>query len=120
MKLPGAGKSPKPGEGALSFDTTRGPRPANASMLGMKEDPQHWALKASFGATIGEGFREQWRPPPQSQPALLPATRIGGERVSLGFGESGKKLVFTALHAAVAKSVCNVHIDERGFVVATP
>jgi hypothetical protein len=120
MKLPGAGASLRAGADALAFDTTRSPRPANASMTSMKEDPQHWALKASFGATVGEGFREQWRPPPLPQPALMPATRIGGERVSLGFGESGKKLVFTALHAAVAKSVCNVHIDERGFVVATP
>lgn len=120
MKLPGAGKSPKPGEGALSFDTTRGPRPANASMISMKEDPKHWALKASLGATIGEGFREQWRPPPQPRPALLPPTSYGSERLSLGFGETGKRLTFTALHAAVAASVCNIHIDERGFVVSTP
>jgi hypothetical protein len=120
MKLPGTGKSPKPGEGALSFDTTRGPRPANASMTSMKEDPKHWALKVSFGATVGEGFREQWRPPPQPRPALLPTTSYGSQRVSLGFGETGKRLTFTALHAAVAASVCNVHIDERGFVVNTP
>ena len=120
MKLPGAGKSPKPAEGALSFDTTRGPRPANASMISMKEDPKHWALKASLGATVGEGFREQWRPPPQPQPALLPTTSYGSQRLSLGFGETGKRLTFTALHAAVAASVCNVHIDERGFVVSTP
>jgi hypothetical protein len=119
MKLPGA-KSPKPGAGALSFDTTRGPRPANASMTSMKEDPGHWALKASFGATVGEGFREKWRPPPQPRPALLPATSYGSKRISLGFGETGRKLKFTALHAAVAASVCNVHIDERGFVVDTP
>src|SRR5438067_5129976 len=81
MKLLGAGRSPKPGEGALSFDTTRGPRPANASMIGMKEDPKHWALKASFGATVGEGFREEWRPPPEPRPALapLPATRYGSQ-----------------------------------------
>ena len=120
MKLPGAGKSPKPAEGALSFDTTRGPRPANASMISMKEDPKHWALKASLGATVGEGFREQWRPPPQPQAALLPTTSYGSQRLSLGFGETGKRLTFTALHAAVAASVCNVHIDERGFVVSTP
>jgi len=120
MKLPGAAKSPKPGAGALSFDTTRGPRPANASMIGMKEDPKHWALKASFGATVGEGFREQWRPPPQPRAPLLPTTSYGSERISLGFGETGKRLTFTALHAAVAASVCNVHIDERGFVVSTP
>jgi hypothetical protein len=120
MKLPGAGRSPKPGEGALSFDTTRGPRPANASMISMKEDPKHWALKASFGATVGEGFREQWRPPPEPRPALLPPTSYGSQRISLGFGETGKRLTFTALHAAVAASACNVHIDERGFVVRTP
>ena len=66
MKLPGAGKSPKPG--ALSFDTTRSPRPANASMISMEEDPKHWALKASFGATVGDGFREQWRAPPTPRP----------------------------------------------------
>jgi len=118
MKLPG--KLPKPGVGALSFDTTRAPRPANASMTSMKEDPGHWALKASFGATVGVGFREQWRPPPQSRTALLPTPSYGGRRVSLGFGETGKKLKFTALHAAVAASVCNIHIDERGFVVSTP
>ena len=120
IKLPGAGKSPKPGAGALSFDTTRGPRPANASMISMKEDPKHWALKTSFGATVGEGFREQWRPPPQARAPLLPTTSYGSERISLGFGETGKRLTFTALHAAVAASVCNVHIDERGFVVSTP
>jgi hypothetical protein len=120
MKLPGAGKSPEKGAGALSFDTTRGPRPANASMTSMKEDPKHWALKASFGATVGEGFREQWRPRPQPRPALLPATRYGSQRISLGFGEAGRRLTFTALHAAVAARVCNVHIDERGFVVSTP
>ncbi len=120
MKLPGACTSPKPREGALSFDTTRAPRPANASMTSMKEEPTHWALKASFGATVGEGFREQWRPPPQSRPALLPPTSYGSERISLGFGETGKRLTFTALHAAVAASECNVHIDERGFVVSTP
>jgi len=120
MKLPGAGKSPRPGAGALSFDATRAPRPANASMISMKEDPKHWALKASLGATIGEGFREQWRPPPQPRPALLPASSYGSKRISLGFGETGKRLTFTALHAAVAESECNIHIDERGFVVATP
>lgn len=120
MKRPGAGKSPQPGKGPLAFDTTREPRPANASMIGMKEDPKHWALKASFGATVGEGFREQWRPPPPPRPALLPTPSYGSQRLSLGFGESGKRLIFTALHAAVAARVCNLHIDERGFVVSTP
>jgi hypothetical protein len=120
MKLPGAGPPPRPGSGPVVFDTTRGPRPANASMVSMKEDPQHWALKASFGATVGEGFREQWRPPPVSMQDLSPTARYGSDRISLGFGEAGKQLVFTALHAAVAAQTCNIHIDERGFVLSVP
>jgi hypothetical protein len=120
MKLPGAEKMPSPAPGALVFDTTRSPRPASASMTSMKEEPEHWALKASFGATVGEGFREQWRPPPLPLAPLLPVTQYGSERISLGFGETGKKLTFTALHAAVSKGICNVHIDERGFVMNTP
>ena len=58
--------------------------------------------------------------PRHSRAPLLPPTSYGSPRFSLGFGETGKKLVFTALHAAVAASVCSVHIDERGFVVSTP
>jgi hypothetical protein len=120
MKIPGA-KSPKPGQSDHSFDATRTARPANASMTSMKEEPGHWALKASLGATIGEGFREKWRPPPLPRPALLPTTSYGtSQRISLGFGETGKRLTFTALHAAVAASKCSIHIDERGFVVDTP
>ncbi len=115
MKLPGAGPSPK--IGALVFDTTRAPRPANASMISMQEDPKHWALKASFGATVGEGFREQWQPPPKSIAALLPERHFGSDRVSLAFGQTGQKLNFTALHAAVSDKLCNLHIDQRGFVV---
>jgi hypothetical protein len=121
MKLPPAAKlTKKEGEGAFAFDATRGPRTAGASMISMKEDPDHWALKASFGATVGEGFREEWRPPPTPRPALLPTTSYGSKRISLGFGETGHRLTFTALHAAVAPKECNIHIDERGFVVDTP
>ena len=48
--LPNFDKLPKPAPGAI--DTRYAARPANASMTGMREDPQHWALKASFGATV--------------------------------------------------------------------
>ncbi|WP_413989985.1 hypothetical protein ACMDCR_29325 [Labrys okinawensis] len=119
-KRPDAGELPKPGECGSSFDATRTPRSANASMIGMRDDPTNWALEASLGATEGVGFREQWRPPPQPRPALLPETQYGSKRISLGFGETGKRLTFTALHASVSKRKCNVHIDERGFVVAAP
>jgi len=116
--LPNFDKLPKPKPGAV--DTRFGPRLANASMTSMREDPKHWALKASFGATVGEGFREEWRAPPVPKAPLLPQSSMGSKRISLSFGETGHRLSFTALHAAVAASECNVHIDERGFVVASP
>ena len=115
---------------ALNFDVTRGPRSPGASMISMKEDPNHWALKASFGATIGVGFRELWRAPPEIGVGLprLNEPKYGKtDPYKLGFGETGKYLKFTALHAAVAppspyrkKRGCNIHIDERGFVVDLP
>ena len=120
MKIPGATPIPIPGSGPLAFDNTRRPRPANASMMSMKEDPDNWALKCSFGATKGEGFREQWRPPPISRDDLLPIARYGSDRISLGFGETGKRLVFTSLHVAVEPKLCKMHIDERGFVLSVP
>lgn len=120
MKLPGAEKLPVPGLGALSFDTTRGPRSPNASMTSMKEEPDHWALKASFGATIGEGFREEFQPPPATSVPLLPEPSYGSQRLAVGFGENSRMLKFTALHAAVSPRGCNIHIDERGFVVKLP
>jgi hypothetical protein len=52
-------------------------------------------------------------------PTAAPAG-YGSDRISLGFGETGKPLTFTAHHAAVAASVRNVHSDEGGFVVSTP
>ena len=115
---------------AVNIDVTRGPRSPGASMIGMKEDPDHWALKASFGATIGEGFREQWRAPPEigvGLPRLAEQRYKKTDSFDIGFGETGKYLKFTALHAAIAppspnwkKRGCNVHIDERGFVVDLP
>jgi hypothetical protein len=93
MKLPGAGKSPKPGEGALSFDTTRGPRPANASMIGMKEDPKHWALKASFGATVGRGSASNGAPrrsPDRRwRPCRRPATAVNDSPLASARPASG-------------------------------
>ena len=121
MRRPDAAQLPKPGKGPFSFDVTRLPRPANASMISMTEDPAHWALKISFGATPGVGFREQWQPPPVPKTPLLPTLGYASKRFSLGFGEAtGKPLVFSALHAAVTDNLCYIHIDERGFVVNTP
>lgn len=93
----------------------RMPRPADATMTSMKEEPDHWALKASMGATDGEGFREVWSGGPS-----LSLQTIGLDRMSLAFGEIGQRMRFTALHASVSGHVCKIHIDERGFVVNTP
>jgi hypothetical protein len=111
MKIPDATRVPIPGSGALAFDAIRRPRPAHASIMSMKEDPDNWALKCSFGATKGAGFREQWRPPPISRDDLLPSARYRSDRISLGFGETGKRLVFTSLHVAVEPKLCKMHID---------
>lgn len=130
MLIPGGKTTSVPGMPSLTFDATRGPRSPNASMFSMREDPDHWAMKASFGATIGEGFREVWQPPPQIGVGipLLAEPKYGKtDPFTLGFGETGHYLKFTALHAAIAppplqtkKRGCNLHIDERGFVVQHP
>src|SRR5262249_54014936 len=42
------------------------------ALASMKENPDHWALKASFGKTIGTGWREAWRPAPYHAWAAIP------------------------------------------------
>src|SRR5215203_3401670 len=87
----------------------------------MKQYPDQCALKASFKATKGTGWREIWRPEP-----FVPASEIPGSAVpqSLGmrFGTAGHPFRFTALHCAVHEigGTCNVHIDQSGFVLGTP
>jgi hypothetical protein len=101
----------------------RMPRPPDATLTSMKEEPGHWALQASMGATDGEGFREQWMGYVTPAPASLGFDRESVEginRLSTAFGEAGKLLKYTALHASVSGYVCKIHIDERGFVLKTP
>jgi hypothetical protein len=89
----------------------------------MKEDPGHWALKASFGKTIGTGWREVWREAPYPSPAAAPAEPGKGDSLfRMRFGTVGTPVRFTALHCAVHEigGQCNVHIDESGFVLALP
>jgi hypothetical protein len=109
---------PTPPIGPVEFDHTRHQRPRGASMTSMQEEPDNWALEASFGATEGVGFREKWRPPPIMLAPPLP--NYSNPRLSLGFGEAGKKLNFTSLHASVRALQASIHIDERGFVVDLP
>jgi hypothetical protein len=95
-------------------------RPALTSM---KEDPGHWALKASFGKTVGTGWREPWRPVPHDSAARVPKEPGTADNMfRMRFGTAGTPIRFTALHCAVHEigGQCNVHIDESGFVLALP
>ena len=51
--------SPKKLAGALDRAKDHKGKQAFASM---KVDPDHWALRKSFGKTVGTGWREIWRP----------------------------------------------------------
>jgi hypothetical protein len=87
------------------------------------KDPDHWALKASFLATDGTGFREVFR-------MRLNTQRFGDEgtvdgytnkrmrRFSGQFQPSTNVPDLSSLHCAVSIAGCNIHIDETGFVVA--
>src|SRR5262249_22676113 len=93
------------------------------ALASMKEDPDHWALKASFGKTIGTGWREVWRPAPYSPPAtVLQEPGKADHVIRMRFGTAGISVRFTALHCAVHEigGQCNIHIDETGFVLALP
>ncbi len=98
---------------------------SNKVFASMKEDPDHWGLKASFAATIGTGYREIWREAPYESPASKAAGKEPGQMdsmMSMRFGNAGSKIRFTALHCAVDErtSKCNIHIDEAGFVLGLP
>jgi len=86
------------------------------ALASMREDPDHWALKASFKATFGTGFREVWREMPF---VAVTAPEASGQKLSMRFGTPMR---FTALHCAVHESTgkCNVHIDQSGFVLGLP
>lgn len=86
------------------------------------DNEPHWALKLSFGATEGTGFRETWRFPPLSD-------RIAWERRPGSYGRQHARNYngqfgdvtglpnLTSLHCAVSIGICNIHIDQTGFVL---
>jgi hypothetical protein len=85
-------------------------------------DEPHWALKLSFGATNGIGFRETWRFPPLSG-RMASNQQVDGyasqqaQGFSAHFGDSVTLPDMSSLHCAVADGVCNIHIDKTGFVL---
>jgi hypothetical protein len=93
------------------------------ALTSMREDPEHWALKASLGATIGTGWREVWREAPYSPPAtVLQEPGTADNMMRMRFGNAGSSIRFTALHCAVHEigAQSSIHIDESGFVLALP
>jgi hypothetical protein len=84
----------------------------------------HWALKLSFGATNGTGFRETWRFPPLTGRPLNSAgpSYEGQSAANFGarLGDRTDLPDLTSLHCAVADDVCNIHIDHTGFVLEGP
>jgi hypothetical protein len=94
---------------------------------GIKGDPNQWALKLSFAKTNGIGFREIWRLKltdralrlSRVRPPGLRAPELDG-RFSGNFGDDTNLPDFSSLHCGVADDVCNIHIDDMGFVITGP
>src|SRR5690606_8113836 len=89
----------------------------------------------SFGATDGIGFREIWRfklSKRQLQMTDARPAKFGVERMNAtfsgNFGDDINLPDFSSLHVAVsedtkstpARTLCNVHIDQTGFVMSGP
>lgn len=86
------------------------------------ENSDHWALKASFLATDGMGFREIFRLKVGDRP-LTDSGAVDGygarrmRRFAGAFAENTAVPDLSSLHCAVSIGGCNIHIDDTGFVV---
>lgn len=95
----------------------RGANPASSGHLSLRG---HWVGNLSFLATEGIGFRQIWQTFPAERPVAAPDSRTGpamDPKHSARFGDSQNLPDLTSVHCAVAKRICNVHIDEMGFIV---
>jgi hypothetical protein len=80
----------------------------------------HFPASLSYLATDGIGFRQIWQTFPEERPILTTNPRTGpamNPKFSSLFGDSKNLPDLTSVHCAVSKRMCNVHIDEMGFVV---
>jgi hypothetical protein len=80
----------------------------------------HFVGNVSFLATDGIGFRQIWQTFPAERPIAAPSSGTGpgmDPKTSARFGDSQNLPDLTSVHCAVSKRMCNVHIDEMGFVV---
>ena len=84
-------------------------------------------LDVSYLATKGYGFREIWNPVKLDERPLSMADARPGrvsqhwdKKFGAQFGEAGigdKRRDITAVHAAILDDICNIHIDDVGFVM---
>ncbi|MBN8938998.1 MAG: hypothetical protein J0H01_05880 [Rhizobiales bacterium] len=84
-------------------------------------------LDISYLATRGYGFREIWNPVQLDDRPLSMADARPGRRAPLWdkgfgarFGEAGigdKRRDITSVHVALLDDLCNIHIDDVGFVM---
>jgi hypothetical protein len=84
-------------------------------------------LDISYLATHGHGFREIWSGPQldsrplsrsdlgQGRFAPLWDKRFGGQFGAAGTGD--KRMDLTSVHVALSDEICNIHIDDVGFVL---
>jgi hypothetical protein len=86
----------------------------------------HWALKTSFLATVGTGFREASRLKLRDNPLIgngpLDRRDSRGWRRNAGrfagaFPEPDILPEMSSLHCAVSNQGCNIHVDDVGFVL---
>ena len=84
---------------------------------GSKSMSGHLPLQLSYKATEGTGFRQIWWAPRPDQPVGQPSADMNA-RFSANFGDSRNLPDLSSLHCAVSPTLCNIHIDEMGFVLA--
>jgi hypothetical protein len=91
---------------------------------GSADDPRNWALQLSYKQTHGVGFREIWYPVLSERPLSLADAMPNRfrsrreNRFNARFNDSLDN--HTSLHCAVAPDICNIHIDEMGFIITGP
>jgi len=79
-------------------------------------------LDVSFAATDGYGYREiRDMPLLPSLSSFLPQKSSASFKSRFGFDdEQSVSFEVSSLHAALGEKVCNIHIDQMGFVVRGP
>jgi len=87
---------------------------------GSKSSMGHLPLSISYRATEGTGFRQIWRPNPTDRPIATPDPKKDPAMdagFSSHFGDNRNLPDLTSVHCAVSDKICNIHIDEMGFVM---